>query len=87
MTRKVNAPWKAGEALAVLDDFASWPVVVVNYELIRESVLLSDESKISFWDALIVSSAARSGASTLFTEDLNDGQIVRGVRVANPLLT
>jgi predicted nucleic acid-binding protein len=86
MTRKVRAAWKPGEALEVLDDLAAWPLLVVNYELIRESVLLSEESRISFWDSLVVNSAARSGADTLFTEDLNDGQVVRGIRVSNPLL-
>jgi predicted nucleic acid-binding protein len=86
MTRKARPPWTAKEALDVMDDLASWPIVVVDFDLIRESVLLSEESNLSFWDALVVNSAARSGASTLLTEDLNDGQVVRGVRVSNPLL-
>jgi len=86
MTRKVGRPWSSEEALGVLDDLASWPLVVVDYDLIRESVLLSDEASLSFWDALIVNAAARSGAEVLFTEDMNDGQVVRGIRVSNPLL-
>jgi len=86
MTRKVGRPWSSEEALGVLDDLASWPLVVVDYDLIRESVLLSDEASLSFWDALIVSAAVRSGAEVLFTEDMNDGQVVRGIRVSNPLL-
>ncbi len=86
MTRKVARPWKAEEALDVLDDLTSWPIVVVDYDLIRESVLLSEESRLSFWDALVVNSAARSGAVTLLTEDMNHGQVIRGVRVSNPLL-
>jgi predicted nucleic acid-binding protein len=36
------------------------------------------------WDALIVEAAARSGCERLFTEDLNDGQEIRGVLVENP---
>jgi predicted nucleic acid-binding protein len=86
MTRKVGRPWSSEEALGVLDDLASWPLVVVDYDLIRESVLLSDEATLSFWDALIVSAAARSGAEILFTEDMNDGQVVRGIRVSNPMM-
>lgn len=86
MTRKVGRPWSSEEALGVLDDLASWPLVVVDYDLIRESVLLSDEATLSFWDALIVSAAARSGAEILSTEDMNDGQVVRGIRVSNPML-
>jgi len=86
MTRKVASRWSAEHALAVLDDFAAWPVLTIDYELIRESVLLSEEAMVSFWDALVVNAAARSGASVLYTEDLNDGQTIRGVRVVNPLV-
>ena len=86
MTRKVEPQWSLKEALAVLDDLVAWPVLAVDVELIRESVLLSDEARLSFWDALVVNAAARSGASVLYTEDLNDGQTIRGVRVVNPLV-
>ena len=86
MTRKVRPPWTPKEALDVLEDLTSWPLVVVDFNLIRESVLLSEESSLSFLDALVVNAAARSSATILFTEDLNDGQIVRGIRVSNPLL-
>jgi hypothetical protein len=31
--------------------------------------------------------AAQLGCDVLWTEDLNDGQLVRGVRIRNPFLT
>ena len=40
---------------------------------------------ISFWDALIVSAAESAKCSQLWTEDLNTGQIIRGIKVVNPL--
>ena len=39
---------------------------------------------ISFWDAMIVRSAAEIGSAVLFSEDLNAGQEYSGVRVENP---
>ncbi|MGH2626535.1 MAG: PIN domain-containing protein [Anaerolineales bacterium] len=84
MTRKARPPWTPDRALAKLDDFAAWPVVNNDLPLLRESILLSRDAVLSFWDALVVVAAARSGAATLYTEDLNDGQILRGVHVANP---
>ncbi|MGD2090465.1 MAG: hypothetical protein PVH61_30110 [Candidatus Aminicenantes bacterium] len=42
---------------------------------------------ISFWDALIVSAAESAKCSQLWTEDLNTGQIIRGVKVVNPFST
>ena len=40
--------------------------------------------RISFWDALIVVSAEKAACAELWTEDLNDGQLIRGVRIRNP---
>jgi predicted nucleic acid-binding protein len=39
---------------------------------------------LSFWDALVVVAAARSGAKRLYTEDLQNGQMLLGVEVVNP---
>ena len=84
MTRKPRPPWSPDQALAKLDDFSAWPVTTIDVPLVREAVLLSRDAVLSFWDALVVVAAARSGANTLYTEDLNNGQVLRGVRVVNP---
>ena len=49
-----------------------------------EAAEVAERNKLSFWDALIVVAASRSGAECLLTEDLNHGQIIEGVRVENP---
>ena len=84
MTRKAAVPADPGEVLELMDDLTRWPLVTVDYSLIREAVQVTREASISFWDALIVASAVRSGASILLTEDLNHGQVISGVRVENP---
>ena len=38
----------------------------------------------SFWDSLIVASAALSGCSVLYSEDMQHGRTVAGVRIENP---
>ncbi|MCU1339644.1 MAG: hypothetical protein JWO19_5225 [Bryobacterales bacterium] len=84
LTRKVGQPCSSGEALAVLDDLAAWPVIGINYAAIRAAAGLAENAKISFWDALIVVAAERAGAAVLYSEDLNDGQEILGVRISNP---
>lgn len=84
LTHEVRGTCSADEALAYLDDLAVWPVFTPEYASIREAALLSRDARISFWDALIVVAAVRSGASRLYTEDLNDGQTILGVEVVNP---
>jgi predicted nucleic acid-binding protein len=84
LTRKVARPCTSDEALAVLEDLAAWPLMAVDYAAIRAAVGLADQAKVSFWDALVVVAAARTGAAVLYTEDLNHGQEILGVRVSNP---
>jgi predicted nucleic acid-binding protein len=45
---------------------------------------IEDEAGIGFWDALIIASASKAGAVRIFSEDLNPGQIIAGVRIENP---
>lgn len=84
LTRKVSQPCSADEALAVLDDLAVWPLIVIDYQAIRAAGRLVHDAKVSFWDALVVIAAARAGATVLYTEDLNHGQEILGVRISNP---
>jgi len=44
---------------------------------------VAGQAKLSFWDRLVVVAAARAGAAVLYTEDLNDGQEILGVRISN----
>lgn len=84
LTRKVRQPCSSAEALAVLEHLTAWPLMVVDYMAIRAAAALAHEAKLSFWDALIVVGAAKSGAAVLYTEDLNDGQEILGIRITNP---
>lgn len=62
----------------------SFNVYQVDLELIFKAIDISIKNKISFWDSLIVSAAEESGCVIVYSEDLNDGQIINGVRVVNP---
>jgi len=86
LTRKVSRPCSTVEALTIMEDLAAWPVMIVDYAAIRSAAGLSSQAKVSFWDALVVVSTARSGSDVLYTEDLNDGQQIFGVRVCNPFV-
>ncbi len=85
MTRKVRGAWSADDALAILEDLAAWPLFSPDFAALREAVLLSRNALLSFWDALIVIAALRSGAAAIYTEDLNPGQAILGVEIVNPL--
>lgn len=84
VTRKIKAPISINRALKIMDDFAAWPLFVVDYKAIREAGEICQKLRLSFWDALILVSASRMGAKKIYTEDLNQDQIILGVRVVNP---
>lgn len=43
-----------------------------------------EEGRQSYWDALLVATASRAGASALVTEDFADGAVFAGVEILNP---
>lgn len=59
--------------------------VVVSPMLIKEAIDCSLINRLSFWDSLIVVTAESAHCEILWTEDLNHNQIIRGVRIENPL--
>lgn len=52
---------------------------------VNAAATLSSRHQPSFWDAMINRSAAELLCNTSWTEDLNDGQVIEGVQLANPL--
>ena len=53
---------------------------------IQQAIRIHQRYQISYWDAAVIASAVELGATTLYTEDLNHGQIYEGVRAENPFL-
>ena len=84
LTRKGKTPLNPEAALRYLDQISAWPVAVTDFKSVRRAIELSVGSMLSFWDALIVVAAESSGAKTLYSEDMQDGQELLGVRVVNP---
>jgi len=83
VTRKIASPMPKESARLVVNSYAVWCIETTPAE-ISTAFRIEDESGIGFWDALIVASALKSGASRIFSEDLNAGQRINGVRIENP---
>ena len=84
VTRKLGRPMQPKDALAAVEKFQSYPVAVISNATVTQGIRRSIDSKISFWDALIVESALAEGADILVTEDLQDGWKIGSMRVWNP---
>jgi predicted nucleic acid-binding protein len=83
VTRKIASPLPKNTARLVVNTYSIWCVETTPAE-ISAAFRIEDESRIGFWDALIVASAVKSGATRLLSEDLNDQQRIAGLRVEDP---
>jgi predicted nucleic acid-binding protein len=81
-TRKLQLePVSARRVVAL---YAEWPVVETTAQLIVSASLLHERHSFSFWDAMLVEAALLSGATTLLSEDLQDGRRIGGLTIRNP---
>jgi predicted nucleic acid-binding protein len=56
----------------------------IDADLVNNGIAISRRYEISYWDGAIIAAAHDLGATTLYTEDLNDGQTYGTVKVVNP---
>ena len=83
VTRKIPSPLSKDLARLVVSSYAIWCMETTPAEILA-AFRIEDESRIGFWDALIISSAAKSGATRILSEDLSAGQRIAGILVENP---
>jgi predicted nucleic acid-binding protein len=84
-TKKLNIkPLKAKDYIhSYIEGFE---VVQNGPAIIERGIDISIISKISFWDALLIAAAESSNSTEIMTEDLNNGQIINGVKITNPFV-
>jgi predicted nucleic acid-binding protein len=84
VTRKLARPLAPDVAGDAVRELARLDVVPLDAGTTLEAIALSQASRISLWDASIVVAASHGGCTTLLSEDLNHGQRLLDVDVANP---
>jgi predicted nucleic acid-binding protein len=75
------------EAVLLLQSLDRIPVCPITRELVLEAVTVRQRYQISYWDAAIIAAAKQMGCTTVYSEDLNPGQVYDGVTVVNPFTT
>lgn len=83
-TGKVAQRLPIDEATERIREFATWKVFTPTANDVLAAIALQNQAQLNFWDAMVVQAAAELGCDVLWTEDMNDGQLVRGVRIRNP---
>jgi predicted nucleic acid-binding protein len=83
VTRKIARPMSKSAARFLVEDYAAWCVETTPVE-IAAAFRIEDQARISFWDALILAAAQKSGATRVLSEDMNAGQKIAGIKIENP---
>lgn len=86
-TRKIRKTMNPDVAVDTLKNLVRWRVHSPLPDDVIAAASLTSRHQLSFWDAMIIRSAIELRCDTLWTEDLgdlSDGQIIEGVRLANP---
>lgn len=84
VTRKVARPLSTDEAADRVRELSTWKVFAPASDDVLAAIALHKQAQINFWDAMIVHAAAELGCHALWTEDLSDKQVLRGVRIRDP---
>jgi predicted nucleic acid-binding protein len=82
--QKVVLPLDAQSAIRIIEDLAFWKVHTPGAKDVLGAIDLQQRYQLSFWDAMIVWSAAQLGCHIVWSEDLNPGQVYEGVQLLNP---
>ena len=85
VTQRLARPLQSQEASQIVSDLSEWTVHRPTVSSILGAIRIQTRNHVSFWDALIIQSATELGCATIWSEDLNPGQVYEGIRIENPL--
>ncbi|HUT11126.1 MAG TPA: PIN domain-containing protein [Thermoguttaceae bacterium] len=84
-TRKFAQPFTTADLREYLQKvLAPLCEIQSSTELYLTCLNIQEHSGYSFYDSLILAAAVAGGCETLYSEDLQDGQTVAGVKIVNP---
>lgn len=71
-------------ARAYLRTLAAWAIAPLDAGTTERAWQVQDKVKLSWWDSLLIAAALRAECRLFVSEDLHDGLVIDGMRIANP---
>ncbi|MFN8223711.1 MAG: PIN domain-containing protein [Gaiellales bacterium] len=84
LTQKIPTPLDTRTTTSILEDLTHWRIHEPGAADVVGALELRKRFQLSFWDAMLLRSAAELECVTLYSEDLNAGQRYGSVLVVNP---
>jgi predicted nucleic acid-binding protein len=73
-----DAATRATQLIIAFDTFG------YSVQAVRAALVLAPKRRFSYWDGVLLASAAQAGCTTIFSEDMADGARFGSIAVANP---
>jgi predicted nucleic acid-binding protein len=86
LTRKFTPPLSPSDTRIALEVLSAFEVVSTHSNLVLDAHELATRERLSWFDALILESAIRSGCDVLFSEDFDHQRRFGTLTVLNPFL-
>ena len=87
VSRRLAAPLSGEQAQRMVEYFSTFNTLSEDASMVLGAVRRTREFSLSFRDALILEAALKGGADRLFTEDLQHGQVIEGLRIERILFS
>jgi predicted nucleic acid-binding protein len=86
--RRLGMTWhEVREALSAIRTLCR-TILPIDLETHEDALRIAEHHGLSFFDALMISTALRAGCDTLWSEDMQDGMAIDGrLRIVNPFRT
>lgn len=83
--KKFETPFTPKEQLTYLEEVLD-PLCAIHssIELYRKALAIQEETSFSYYDSLILAGARDGGCQFLYSEDLQHGRKISGVKIINP---
>ena len=83
LTRKAGRTPEQARA-AVESWRAAYDAIPTTAAVLQDALEIASQHRLGVWDSVIVAAASRAGCGILYSEDMEDGFVWRGLRILNP---
>jgi predicted nucleic acid-binding protein len=74
------------DATDLIEAWTRFAVQPMTLEILMAALDIKQRHRLSYWDSAIVAAALALGCRELYTEDMQDGLAIDGLRLINPFL-
>lgn len=72
------------DAAGLIASWCRFRIQEMTLPILKLSLDIGQANRLSFWDSAIIAAAQSLGCDRVYSEDMDYGQLIQGVRIVNP---